>query len=110
MDATTVGADLAKNVLVACVADCAGRVVELREFNRPGFLSWFGTLPSVALIGMEARGSAHHWGSTAPRLGLAPRLMAAEFVRPYRKHPSIKYDRADAAAILVALPSGVGPI
>ena len=55
MDATTVGADLAKNVLVACVADCAGRVVELREFNRPGFLSWFGTL-----IGTEACGSAHH--------------------------------------------------
>lgn len=38
------------------------------------------------------------------------RLMAAEFVRPFRKHPSIKYDRADAAAILVALPSGLGPI
>ncbi len=36
--------------------------------------------------------------------------MAAEFVRPFRKHPSIKYDRADAAAILVALPSGLGPI
>ena len=44
MDATTVGVDLAKNVFVACVADCAGRIVERREFNRAGFLTWLGTL------------------------------------------------------------------
>ena len=37
--------------------------------------------------------------------GLAPRLMAAEFVRPYRKRQSVKNDRADAEAILVALLS-----
>ena len=82
MDATTVGADLPTNVFVAGVADCAGRVVERREFNRPGFLSWFGTLPAGTLIGTEARGSAHHWGSTAPRLGLAPRLMATDASAP----------------------------
>ena len=86
MDTTTVGVDLAKNVFVACVADCTGRIVAWREFNRAGFLSWLGTLPTGTVIGMEACGSAHHWGRTAQRLGLAPRLMAAEFVRPYRKH------------------------
>jgi len=105
MDATTVGVDLAKNVFVACVADCAGRIVERREFNRAGFLTWLGTLPAGTVIGMEACGSAHHWGRTAERLGLAPRLMAAEFVRPYRKRQSVKNDRADAEAILVALLS-----
>lgn len=31
--------------------------------------------------------------------------MAAEFVRPYRKRQSVKNDRADAEAILVALLS-----
>jgi transposase len=105
MDATTVGVDLAKNVFVACVADCAGRIVARREFNRAGFLTWLGTLPTGTVIGMEACGSAHHWGRTAQRLGLAPRLMAAEFVRPYRKRQSVKNDRADAEAILVALLS-----
>ena len=34
MDTTTVGVDLAKNVFVACVADCAGRIVARQEFNR----------------------------------------------------------------------------
>ena len=105
MDATTVGVDLAKNVFVACVADCTGRIVERREVNRASFLSWLGTLPAGTVIGMEACGSAHHWGRTAQRLGLAPRLMAAEFVRPYRKRQSVKNDRADAEAILVALLS-----
>ena len=71
MDATTVGVDLAKNIFVACVADCAGRIVERREFNRAGFLTWLGTLPAGTVIGMEACGSAHHWGRTAQRLGLA---------------------------------------
>ena len=105
MDATTVGVDLAKNIFVACVADCTGRIVERREFNRAGFLAWLGTLPAGTVIGMEACGSAHHWGRTAQRLGLAPRLMAAEFVRPYRKRQSVKNDRADAEAILIALRS-----
>ncbi len=82
MDATTVGADLPTNVFVAGVADCAGRVVERREFNWPGFLCWFGTLPAGTLIGTEARGGAHHWGSTAPRLGVAPRLMVADVSDP----------------------------
>jgi hypothetical protein len=39
MDTTTVGVDLAKNVFVACVADCTSRIVERREFNRVGFLA-----------------------------------------------------------------------
>ncbi|MBL8433865.1 MAG: IS110 family transposase, partial [Zoogloea sp.] len=50
---------------VACVADCAGRIVERREFNRAGFLTWLGTLPAGTVIGMEACGSAHHWVSAA---------------------------------------------
>jgi hypothetical protein len=37
MDTTTVGVDLAKNVFVACVADCTGRIVARQEFNRAGF-------------------------------------------------------------------------
>lgn len=36
-------------------------------------------------------------------LGLEPRLMAAEFVRPYRKRQAVKNDRADAAAIVAPL-------
>ncbi|SIR37210.1 Transposase [Aromatoleum tolulyticum] len=103
MNATTVGVDLAKNVFVACVADGVGRVVETREFNRAGFLAWLPTLPHGTIVAMEACGGAHCWGRTMQALGLEPRLMAAEFVRPYRKRQAVKNDRADAAAIVAAL-------
>ena len=58
MDTTTIGVDLAKNVFVACVADCTGRIVARREFNRAGFLTRLGTLPVGTVIDMEACGSA----------------------------------------------------
>ncbi|MCB1504876.1 MAG: IS110 family transposase [Hyphomicrobiaceae bacterium] len=103
MNATTVGVDLAKNVFVACVADAVGRVMETREFNRAGFLAWLSTLPQGTMVGMEACGGAHCWGRTMQALGLEPRLMAAEFVRAYRKRQAVKNDRADAAAIVAAL-------
>src|SRR5574338_185473 len=103
MNATTVGVDLAKNVFVAYVADGAGRVVETREFNRARFLAWLSTLPRGTVVGMEACGGALCWGRTMLALGLEPRLMAAAFVRAYRKRQAVKHDRADAAAIMTAL-------
>jgi len=103
MNATTVGVDLAKNVFAACVADGAGRGIETLSFNRDGFLAWLGTLPKGTVVGMEACGSAHFWARTMLALGLVPRLMAAEFVRAYRKRQAVKNDRADARAIVAAL-------
>lgn len=103
MNTTMVGVDLAKNVFVACVADGTGRVMETREFNRAGFLAWLRSLPPGTVVAMEACGGAHCWGRTMGALGLVPKLMAAEFVRPYRKRQAVKNDRADAAAIVAAL-------
>lgn len=103
MNTTMVGVDLAKNVFVACIADGAGRVLETREFNRAGFVAWLSTLAPGTVVGMEACSGAHCWGRTMLALDLAPRLMAADFVRPYRKRQAVKNDRADAAAILAAL-------
>lgn len=103
MNAMTIGVDLAKNVFVVCVADGAGRAIEMREFNRAGFLAWLPTLAPGTVVAMEACGGAHCWGRTMQALGLEPRLMVAEFVRPYRKRQAVKNDRADAAAIVAAL-------
>ncbi|HMV64205.1 MAG TPA: hypothetical protein PKE01_12765 [Rhodocyclaceae bacterium] len=88
MDATTVGVDLAKNIIVACMADCAGQIVARRV--QSGGFSHLVSLPAGTVIGMEACGSAP---SLAQHLRLAPRLMAAEFVRPYRMRQSVKHDR-----------------
>lgn len=39
--------------------DAVGRVVETREFNRSGFLTWLASLPRDTVVAMEACGGAH---------------------------------------------------
>ena len=48
------------------------RIVELREFNPAGFLTWLGTLSAGSVIGLEDCGRAYHCGFTAQRLGGPP--------------------------------------
>jgi transposase len=81
---TTVGVDLAKEVIVVCAGDAAGRAVYFRQFSFHGFAQWAANLPPCT-FGMEACSSAHHWARRLTELGHTPRLMAAEFVAPFRK-------------------------
>lgn len=99
---TTVGVDLAKEHIVACAADAAGRIVCVRQFSFAGFGEWAARLPPC-LIGMEACSSAHHWARTLSTFGHTPRLIAAELVEPFRLSRGAKNDRADAQAILCAV-------
>jgi transposase len=96
---TTVGIDLAKDVIAACVLDGHGAVIERRVLRRDAFERWAAQLPSCK-VAMEACGSAHHWGRWFAARGHSARLIAAEFVVPFRKGG--KNDTADAEAIAVA--------
>jgi transposase len=100
MDITTVGIDLAKNVLQVHAVDARGKVVLRRQLKRNEMGPFFANLPPC-LIGMEACASAHDWGRTLERLGHSVRLMAPQFVKPYVK--SNKNDVADAEAICEAV-------
>jgi transposase len=55
------------------------------------------------VFGLEACGAAHHWARWLTGHGHAPRLMAAEFVKPFRKSRAAKNDRNDAEAVLTAV-------
>jgi transposase len=44
----------------------------------------FGQLPAC-VVGMEACSGAQHWARELRQLGHDPRIMAAEFVEPYRQ-------------------------
>ena len=96
---TMVGLDLAKDVIAACVLDVHGAVVERRVLRRGAFERWAEQLPSCTVV-MEACGSAHHWGRWFAARGHTARLIAAEFVVPFRKGG--KNDTADAEAIAIA--------
>ncbi|HKJ21591.1 MAG TPA: IS110 family transposase [Gammaproteobacteria bacterium] len=95
-----IGVDLAKNVFQVHGVDSHEQVVVRRALSRAKLREFFAQLPPC-LIGMEACGSAHHWARELERLGHQVRLMAPQFVKPYRKNG--KNDRNDAEAICEAL-------
>jgi transposase len=97
---TTVGIDLAKDVIAVCVLDVHGVVIERRVLRRDAFERWAEQLPA-SNVAMEACGSAHHWGRWFAARGHTVRLIAAEFVVPFRKGG--KNDTADAEAIAIAV-------
>ena len=55
---------------------------------------------------MQASSGAHYWTRRCREYGLVPRLMAAQFVRPFRKKSLAKNDRKDAEAIATAARQG----
>lgn len=99
---TTVGVDLAKEVIVVCAGDGEGRAVFFRQFSFAGFAEWAANLPPC-VMGMEACSSAHHWARFLAQHGHTPRLMAPELVEPFRLSRGAKNDRNDAQAILCAV-------
>src|SRR5450755_1727766 len=98
-----VGVDLAKRVIQVHAVDAGGRRVVGRTIKRGQFVAWCVQLPAGCLVAMEACSSAHHWARKLRLLGLDARLIAANFVSPYRMEgKSGKNDMTDAAAICEA--------
>jgi transposase len=101
-----VGVDLAKNVFSICEVDGSGRVMHRKELRREAFALFLAQVPAGTVVAMETCSSAHYWGRRCDDYGLQPRLMAAQFVKPFRKSVSAKNDRNDAEAIATAARQG----
>lgn len=100
MTVKTVGLDLAKDVFQVHGISATGRRIFNKKIKRAKLLSFFETLPRC-VVGMEACGSAHHWGRELRKLGHDVRLMPAAYVKPYVKRG--KTDAVDAEAICEAV-------
>ena len=100
MTVKIVGLDLAKDVFQVHGVSEAGRKVFNKKIKRAKLLAFFETLPRC-IVGMEACGSAHHWGRVLRKVGHDVRLMPAAYVKPYVKRG--KTDAADAEAICEAV-------
>ncbi len=100
MKITTVGIDLAKNVIQVHGVDERGKAMLKKQLKRDQVGSFFANLPAC-LIGMEACASAHYWARKLQGFGHTVKLMAPQFVKPYVK--TNKNDKADAEAICEAV-------
>lgn len=106
MRTITIGVDLAKEVFSVCSVDDVGRVLERRELRRNAFSQWLPSVAAGTIVAMEACSGAHYWARRCQDYGLQPRLMAAQFVVPFRKSRTAKNDRNDAEAIATAARQG----
>lgn len=100
MHISTLGIDLAKQVFQLHGVDARGHAVLSRRVKRSQLVEAVASLPPC-VIGMEACGSAHHWGRVFEQLGHTVKLMSPQYVKPYVK--TNKNDARDAEAICEAV-------
>ena len=87
---------MAKEVFQVHGISESGRAIFNRAIKRAKLLAFFETLLPCT-VGMEACGSAHHWGRQLRKFGHDVRLIPANYVKPYVKRG--KTDAVDAEAI-----------
>ena len=98
-----VGVDLSKRVYQVHAVDRGGRVVRAKALTVERFFAWCAQLPAGCMVAMEACGGAHHVARRLAAMGLDARLVAGQFVTPYRMAgKGGKNDANDAAAICEA--------
>jgi transposase len=100
MKFTRCGLDIAKQVFQVHGVNEQGAVKGRKTLARTKVLEYFAQL-APCLIGIEACGSAHYWARELSKLGHTVKLMAPQFVIPYRKKG--KNDANDAEAICEAV-------
>ena len=96
---TTVGVDLAKNVIQISVVSGRGKELLNRSLTRRKFAEFLGK-QKPALVAFEACATAHHWARTAKRHGHVARIIPAKAVAPFRQ--GHKTDSNDALAVAEA--------
>lgn len=94
-----VGVDIAESVFQLCEADTKWQRRGKHRLSRAQFERWFDNR-DVALVVMEACGTAHYWARWLINRGVEVVLLPPRYVRAYVKRN--KTDAADAAALLEA--------
>jgi transposase len=96
---TTVGVDLAKNVIQVSVVSPRGKELLNRSFTRTKFAEFLGK-QKPSLVAFESCASAHYWARAAKRHGHKARIIPAKAVAPFRQ--GHKTDSNDALAVAEA--------
>jgi transposase len=100
MKHTTVGVDIAKNVMQLHYIDAETGEIVNKPIKRAVFLEHFANR-APCLIGMEACGGSQHWARKLMAMGHQVKLMPGKFVKAFVM--GNKNDTADAKAIWLAV-------
>lgn len=104
MKITTVGLDIAKSVFHFVGVNKAGKLVRKKMLKRCELLSAIARL-EPCLIVMEACGGANYWAREFTQLGHEVKLIAPQFVVPYRQGNKNDYNDAQAIAEAAQRPN-----
>ena len=96
---TIIGIDLAKNIFQVCISTTKGQVKTNKTVSRGKLLAFIARQPP-SLIVMEACSGAHDWARRFMQVGHEVRLLAPQYVKPFRHGQ--KNDRNDAQALTEA--------
>jgi len=96
---TTVGVDLAKNVIQVSVVNGRGKELSNRSLSRKKFAEFLGK-QKPSLVAFESCATAHYWARAAERHGHEARIIPAKAVAPFRQ--GHKTDSNDALAVAEA--------
>ena len=96
---TTVGVDLAKNVIQISVVSSRGKERLNRSLTRRKFAEFLAK-QQPALVAFEACATSHYWSRVAQRYGHVARIIPAKAVAPFRQ--GHKTDSNDALAVAEA--------
>ena len=103
MKITTVGLDLAKNVLHIVCFDEGDNEVKKRMLRRAQVREYFTRL-EPCLVAMEACASAHYWGRELMKLGHTVKLIPPQYVKPYVRGNKNDYNDSRAIAEAATRP------
>jgi len=103
-DIAVIGIDIGKDVFHLVGFDADGLIVLRRKIRRLTLGEVFEKLP-CCVVGMEACLSAHFVSRTLRKLGFAPRIIPAIYVKPFLKGQKNDYNDAEAIAEAALRPN-----
>ena len=100
----TLGIDLAKNIFHLFAVSKQGRFVKKKMLKRKQLLSYIARLDPCTIV-MESCGSSNYWSREFIKLGHQVKLIAPQFVSPYRKGNKNDFNDAEAIAEAAQRPN-----
>lgn len=103
-EVTTVGVDLAKQVMHVVGLNQHNRVVLKKRLRRRQFEPWFANFPAC-VVAMEACSGSHEWARRLREMGHEVRLIPAQFAKPLVRGNKNDYNDALAVAEAARRPN-----